>query len=143
MTTQGIEAGTDETQSGSAVGETPAPEGVRPVSGTQTHTPSLVELAVTQADREAAADYLIANGMGLVNVMRIRRGRKDSHPATQAFARHRQQSTASLEAEAARLRAALEVMLCESCPPPNYGTDVTRCEPCPRRQALEASNEQG
>ena len=33
-----------------------------------------------------------------------------------------------------KLSRQIAAMLCEDCPPDNYGTDVTRCISCPRRE---------
>lgn len=61
---------------------------------------------VTQADRDAAADCMSAWYGGGLNFAQIRDGRADDKPYTQAFAAHRETSTASLQAEIAELREA-------------------------------------
>ena len=45
----------------------------------------------------------------------------------------------TLLAEVKALRAQVEKMMCYDCPPEDYPTHKTRCNSCPRRQALKGT----
>lgn len=58
-------------------------------------------IAVTQADREAAADYLQSNGDAFTAHMRD--GTEDDTAVVQAFARHRRQAEAAMRERCAAI----------------------------------------
>jgi hypothetical protein len=65
------------------------------------------KVEVTCEDREAAADFQAAIGRPAAYVREMRGGDHDNGPTCQAFARHREQATASLREERDALREAL------------------------------------
>ncbi|MCW2405014.1 hypothetical protein M2336_001643 [Sphingobium sp. B1D7B] len=63
---------------------------------------------VTQADRDAAADFLVVDtGCAESDVRKIRQGMRDDDEIVEAFSQHRIQSTAALEAKLAKAREGL------------------------------------
>lgn len=68
---------------------------------------------VTQADREAAADYYYSEGGSASIVGAIRDGEKDAWFRVQAFARHRQAALATADADIAALRGEVSTLVAE------------------------------
>ena len=89
---------------------------------------------VTQADRDAAADYLDVAGLDWEACGAVRKGHVN-HPAVQAFARHRIEATAAAQANADRLAEALVMLR-------HQALQSTVNDPANEwgREALEAAN---
>lgn len=69
------------------------------------------KVTVTQADREAAADYLAKQPLSNTLLrLRIREGDEDSHPLVQGFARHRLSALRQSSEREEKLRAMIVQM---------------------------------
>jgi hypothetical protein len=68
---------------------------------------------VTQEDREAAADEVLARGLPRTLADAIKRGERDDHHTVQAFARHRLASQSESTARIEALEKALQWALAE------------------------------